>query len=524
MAHDATAIWLKQNKLDHLITKFKEVRLEIDELIDLTNDSDEFLNSLIAANTITSVDKIRIKRAVKMTNKSQNNDKERVHVITVVVSDKEEAAMNDLNKQKQKVVALIDSCKKHQNDINGNTEKCKTEIDAKFKDLFTRFEQEKEKIINELYSISKQKSADIAAKSETLQNTMTKFNLALDSCNKLIADCNMDRFERKEQILSLCKEAGTDPIPNYDHINTQISFKFNDDALETCLSCLCSVYAREEHPLPVITNVKTESIGIDTATVLWKAKLSDNDVNKAVHSKLFMKLNCLNDDLDEKEKGMLDSTFIEFDKNKAQYKYVCNGLKKNSQYKLGLNIFESVSLQCDPRQSHPRNDFESINIAFKTIFCRPQWKWIAAVSPPKNYQCWYDVSNGGKTLKKARELSSIDIVRMDPWMSKNSANGKIYKLYLRVDELTGVDGYYGFGVITKKRWTTDDNWSLGYAPGSYFWKFKGGVFQGNDSKIPNMSAISSAGQMIGLEINFTNNNVTFQLFKDTNLKNCIDTA
>eukprot|EP01083_Nonionella_stella_P033747 92353_1 len=453
--NDPTAIWLKQNKLDHLVNTFKDFRIEIDELIDLTNDSDEFLNSLIAANTITSVDKIRIKRAVKMTNKSQNNDKERVHVITVVVSDKEEAAMNDLNKQKQKVVALI--------------EKCKTKIDAKFKDLFTRFEQEKEKIINELYSISKQKSADIAAKSETLQNTMTKFNLALDSCNKLIADCNMDRFERKEQILSLCKEAGTDPIPNDNDINTQISFKFNDDAMETCLSCLCSVYDREEHPLPVITNVKTESIGIDTATVLWKAKLPDNDANKAVHSKLFMKLNCLNDDLDEKEKGMLDSTFIEFDKNKAQYKYVCNGLKQNSQYKLGLRIFESVSLQCDPKQSQPRNDFKSINIAFKTISWRSQWKWIAEGSPQRqqNYQCYYDVSNGGKTLKKARAFTTRDIVRMDPWMSKNSANGKIYKLYLRVDELNKQSQYsaHSFGVITKKRWNTDGQWWLGQASG-----------------------------------------------------------
>eukprot|EP01083_Nonionella_stella_P163881 540839_1 len=526
MADDATAIWLKQNKLDHLITKFKEVRLEIDELIDLTNEDDEFLNSLIASNTINATDKIRIKRAVKKMNKSQNSDREKMKVITVVVSDQEESAINKLNEQKQKVTALMDRLKQNQNDVNGNTEKCKMEIDTKFNNLFTAFEQEKQKIIKGLYSISKQKSAEIGALSEALQSTMTKFNTTLDSCNKLITDCHMDRFERKQKILSLCKEAVTQPISDDSGINTQIIFKFNDDAMATCLSSLCSIYDREGHPLPVITNVTTESIGTDTSTISWKAKLLDKDVNKAVHSKLFMKLHCLNDDLDEKEKGILDSPLIEFDQNKTQYKYVCDKLKENSQYKMGLKIFESISLQCDPRQSQPRNDFKLINIGFTTLSysSQTQWKWIAETKPNRNYQCYYDVLNGGKTLKKARNFGTIDIVRMNPWISKNSTSGKIYKLYLRVDELTGVDGSYGFGVITKKRWTTDDNWSLGYAPGSYFWRFKGGVFQGNDSKIPNMSAISSAGQMIGLEINFRNNNVTFQLFKDTNLKNCIDTA
>eukprot|EP01084_Bolivina_argentea_P036147 66918_1 len=519
LEENQTAIWLKKNKLTHLIEKFQKIQIELDELVDLTNESDDFLNSLMESNTITSTDKIRIKRAVKLMNKPKN--KENVKVVTVLVSDQEEAAMNQLNQQKLYATSLINELKKYQNEIDINTETCRNEIDAKFKNIFIKLEQQKQNIINELNNISQQKTSAVCAKTQQVKKAETTYDTALNSCNQLLQNCNVDRFERKQKILSLCKTAMNQKLLQNDAVNAQIILEFNDDVVSSFISSICTVYG-VAHPLPVVSNVEISSISTANATISWNAALSKNDKHKKTETKLFMKVDCMNDELDQKEKDMVSSDLILFQKTKQKYMFQCNGLNKDSKYKMMLSVFEDKSsAQNAVKNAKQRMDFKSMNISFKTL--NVSFKWIAQNPPKRNYQCHYDASNNGKILTKYRGNTTIDIIRMDPLLSKQK--GDVYNVNILVEEFNNANqgDVYGFGVITEQRWNTDTMYYLGSATGSYWWKFIGGIFLGS-SKKHDMPPIKSTGQTMGLELDFGKNTVRFKLFADSNMTNVIGSS
>ena len=103
--------------------------------------------------------------------------------------------------------------------------------------------------------------------------------------------------------------------------------------------------------------------------------------------------------------------------------------------------------------------------------------------------------------------------RMDPWINKKKSKNKIYKIYLRIDSVTGCDEWHGVAVVGQSYWNSQC-YCCGCGGNSLNWRFDGkGVFLGSTTK-GNMPAVGVVGQIIGIEINFKNNTVGFKLFKN----------
>ena len=153
------------------------------------------------------------------------------------------------------------------------------------------------------------------------------------------------------------------------------------------------------------------------------------------------------------------------------------------------------------------------------------FQWIDEAPPSKKRKNYcFGITNGGRTISKTKDNGSMRTCRLGPWLNrKDYPEGKV-KVYIRVDAIGGaIDMSHGVEVITKERWE-----QLG-APGVFFrgnaaeycqWRFTGSVYR-RYWKVGKMRKIDTVQQVLGVEIDFGQHTVKYELYHNDDMQHCI---
>eukprot|EP01083_Nonionella_stella_P160198 523424_1 len=343
--------WFKQNNLDALVDAFKGEDLSLEDLVDLHKS--EQLDLYCQELNIKRTHKMLLIAKIKKMDQSQKQ------VIRIIMTQKEQDSLDQLNERQQTIASL----EKRLNDSLVNVRKestfCLHEMERKFKDLMIKIQNKQKELTQTLKAMEQQEIDKINANLKRCKDEGSKVDNAIQTCDQLLSHNTNLRKEKIVSIVSKITNVPLNEVPN----PTKFSFLFDDKAAYSFISAVCHVECG--HPLPVITELKTESITTNAATVQWQAVLLKKDMDIMTSSKLFMRFEYVNDEMDEKEKeSKIESTLILFDKNKKQYSYQFDNLEMNCAYDFKMNAFEQSKSSNDKRK---RSDFKSVPVHFRTL-------------------------------------------------------------------------------------------------------------------------------------------------------------
>eukprot|EP01084_Bolivina_argentea_P173981 301367_1 len=300
--------------------------MTMDELISLGEDPadlKEYLNDLqVPKPSITRI----CSKIKKLHNKSVSK------MLKIVISE-DNSHISSLIKQ----LSILNET------VTQNEAKLKSDINAEFNKLINSISNKQEALLKQLHKIAEDKKSVINAKSQQLQERLQKTQNMMKSCDELLENTSIDKYERKKKILSMINDILNEKIQekHVTDIEANIFFQFNGESVSSFVAKLAIISGMGIHPIPVISGIKCENVTRTECRVEWDAALSEQDLNRKINSKLFMKIKNVNDEIDEKEREQLDSELIEFDKNKRQYEHEMIGLKKDTLYKMEMVAFES---------------------------------------------------------------------------------------------------------------------------------------------------------------------------------------
>eukprot|EP01084_Bolivina_argentea_P200994 343606_1 len=238
--------------------------------------------------------------------------------------------MDELNEYNTYISSLINQLSLSKDTFIQNHKKTKSQINAQFNNLINLINNNQEIVLKTLDTILQNNQSVIYAKSQQLQKALKTAQNTMKACDELLDNVEINKYERKKKVLAMTNNILNDKIQkDVVDISTNIFFEFNEEAISPFLSNLVDVSDEEKHPIPIIDDIQCEDITQSECTVKWNAELSAKDLKKKINSKLFMKVENINNDIDEKEKEQINSELILFNSNKKQYKYNMSGLKRD---------------------------------------------------------------------------------------------------------------------------------------------------------------------------------------------------
>eukprot|EP01083_Nonionella_stella_P232005 818828_1 len=265
-------------------------------------------------------------------------------VIRIVVSKEEEEAMETLNKYSTKLHHLTQQMTASDTQLTQNTKECDQKIQESFNQFIKLITSKQQQIRYDLTQIENKKRAKIQQQTEKLHDEQKKIHNALKTCMALQEDQSMDRKQRTQQIVSkvqnLMSEKATDHMTSID---ITIEFSFNQETASSFIDSMAYVLDCD-HPVPLIQDIECKSITYTAATVHFDAVLDPKDENTKYLCELYMKLEFQNDDeLDEKEKDVMELPMIKFDKNKKHYQLELDTLRRDTCYMMRINVCRLVN-------------------------------------------------------------------------------------------------------------------------------------------------------------------------------------
>eukprot|EP01083_Nonionella_stella_P080141 220057_1 len=363
------AKWLKAQNLQKLIPLFAQEDMTLDELIEFADDEVNFKQYLKELN-VPKASVFRILSKIKKTKQSKSpsasNDAVSNPNAVVVITQKEQDAMDSLSKRNENINALMQRLAEQDEKVSQNEQSVQSTINEEYTHLIDLIQKSQDTALKTLRGIAKQKKSEISTRLQQLEAHQNNTKNAMKSCNGFVYNVNMERTQRQTQILSTVDGVMKQDIPqNIGDVPTDITLVFQKESIASFVSNLVSVYGEEPHPIPVFDEIKCESITQESCTVRWIAALSAQDLNKKCKSKLFMKIKNVNEDMDEKEREPLDSEMIVFDANNKQYQYKMSDLKRNRLYKMKIALFEGKDNDNDDVEERTGN--QSLSFCFKTL-------------------------------------------------------------------------------------------------------------------------------------------------------------
>eukprot|EP01084_Bolivina_argentea_P103993 186264_1 len=233
-----------------------------------------------------------------------------------------------------------------------------------------------------------------------------------------------------------------------------------------------------------------------------------------IKTKLYMKLSYYNNEMDEKERENMSSSFLEYKSNKQKYECILGGLKKNTIYDVKLDVFEGKSND-EPKQ---RTDFKSIAISFETLKTKTiGWKWNAQAQSSYQNKNYYRITNNNKTIRKVENSKYIYNMRMDPWISKRNYPNEVITVTFKVVSVGGeCDDYNAIGVMAKSSWNNSSVTShLFEATPAICWRIRRDGLYKNNTKQCDMPKLL-VNQLVSISINCSNNNIKFEVYNNQN--------
>ena len=234
--------WLKQHNFESVIGILIQQNITLNTLISLAEDNDlkEYLNELNIEKATILLINSKIKQIIKNRDKSQ--------IRHIILSEQENEAIENLKKHNKKISNALNRLSSQKIQIIKKEQQLKSEINAKFDKLITMISNKQEMIMKEITNQSQIIQSKITENSQILTQKQEITKNVLLSCNNLLTTNDMDKSQRKAQILSISNDVLNDEVGTYR--SDSIECSFNDDNLSTVniiYDNLSSVYHASDH-------------------------------------------------------------------------------------------------------------------------------------------------------------------------------------------------------------------------------------------------------------------------------------
>eukprot|EP01084_Bolivina_argentea_P173977 301358_1 len=391
------ANWLKAENLGKLIPLFEEEEMTLKELIEFADDEANFKQYLKELNVPNASIFRMISKIKKIKKPKQDIITANTPKAVVVITQKEQDAMDNLNKRNTNITSLTKKLAESDEKLSQNENVIKSKINEEYNNLILLINQSQENALKKLNEIVKKKKQEIYAKSKQLETLQNNTKNAIKKGNELIHNININKNERQTKILSMVNGIMNEKMPpNIDDVPTDIILVFNKKSISPFISGLTEVYGMKRHPIPVIENIKCNGITQTECTVEWEARLNEYDLKEDsnIGCKLYMKIENMNGEMDEKEREEFNSKLIVFDSNNKNYKYEMNGLKKDTLYKMKMVLFEGKE-----NNINIRNDVKQMLFNFKTLISDSDFyekEFVYQSDYDKNGICYFIATNFGQ--------------------------------------------------------------------------------------------------------------------------------
>ena len=140
------------------------------------------------------------------------------------MSEEENKAMENLKQYNDKISNVLQSLSIEQAKLIENEKNMKSEINAQFNYLINTIVGKQEKILKQLNDETKNYQSQINKTSKMLQEKQEISTNIIASCNNMLRDNNMNKMDRKKQIISMAKQVINEPISIYRPQTIQCRF------------------------------------------------------------------------------------------------------------------------------------------------------------------------------------------------------------------------------------------------------------------------------------------------------------
>eukprot|EP01083_Nonionella_stella_P174299 603837_1 len=257
------AKWLKAQNLQKLIPLFAQEDMTLDELIEFADDEVNFKQYLKELN-VPKASVFRILSKIKKTKQSKSpsasNDAVSNPNAVVVITQKEQDAMDSLSKRNENINALMQRLAEQDEKVSQNEQSVQSTINEEYTHLIDLIQKSQDTALKTLRGIAKQKKSEISTRLQQLETQQNNTKNAMKSCNGFVYNVNMERTQRQMQILSTVDGVMKQDIPqNIGDVSSEIVFTFHKDGISSFVSNLVTVYAEApHHVIPVMDEIKYE--------------------------------------------------------------------------------------------------------------------------------------------------------------------------------------------------------------------------------------------------------------------------
>eukprot|EP01083_Nonionella_stella_P080144 220064_1 len=257
------AKWLKAQNLQKLIPLFAQEDMTLDELIEFADDEVNFKQYLKELN-VPKASVFRILSKIKKTKQSKSpsasNDAVSNPNAVVVITQKEQDAMDSLSKRNENINALMQRLAEQDEKVSQNEQSVQSTINEEYTHLIDLIQKSQDTALKTLRGIAKQKKSEISTRLQQLEAHQNNTKNAMKSCNGFVYNVNMERTQRQTQILSTVDGVMKQDIPqNIGDVSSEIVFTFHKDGISSFVSNLVTVYAEApHHVIPVMDEIKYE--------------------------------------------------------------------------------------------------------------------------------------------------------------------------------------------------------------------------------------------------------------------------
>eukprot|EP01083_Nonionella_stella_P091447 255688_1 len=275
-----------------------------------------------------------------------------VQVIRIVISEEEQHAVDKLRQYSSK---LSDLEKEMDRVVNPYIGKCTEDIELLFSDLIEEIRRKKEEFLSEMNDICVYKTEQTSDKLKAIVGERQRVKDALNECDNLQKDPNMNRNMRCDQVMNIVNGVMSGAID----IDTKIVYHggFDFDEPKTHILSVIRSMQLYRYPVAIIDNVNC-ICGDNKVTVHFTAQLSDEDKHKKMVLPLWIKLECLNQDLQERYQLALDVS-------RSNYVFQVP-LTRNTNYKMSIRLYGA--------RDKPINGFQPVLCDFySNRYGQTQW-------------------------------------------------------------------------------------------------------------------------------------------------------
>ena len=224
-------LWLKDNNLSDAIPVFQKEKMTFNELLSLGEDI-SFLRQYLSLSTrITS----KINQLLKNRDNNYESEEKKEdlqHLRTrIIISEEEDEAINKLQEYENNLSLSIKSLSALNNEITKRENELKSEINAQFNGLINQISLKQEQVLKDLNDKVSKYQSEINNKSGSISQTAESVATAIKSCESMINSNQIDRNQRKKQVLSIANDILPTKQPKPASTKYTIDFQLDHESI-----------------------------------------------------------------------------------------------------------------------------------------------------------------------------------------------------------------------------------------------------------------------------------------------------